>query len=75
MQAAGEGLSGRNTVSTSTECSCSAAGAYLQQEMLICGFPASLQCIHGVVTTTGKVVGDRHKAQGITANVKDLMCR
>ncbi|XP_003962908.2 tumor necrosis factor alpha-induced protein 2 [Takifugu rubripes] len=33
-----------------------------------------IQCIHGMVTTTGKVVGDRHKAQGITANVKDLMC-
>lgn len=38
-------------------------------------FPTSLQCIHGMVTTTEKVVGDRPKAQSITANMKDLMCR
>lgn len=43
--------------------------------MLTSFLPVHRQCIHGMVTTTEKVVGDRHKAQSITTKVTDLMCR
>lgn len=61
MEAADEGRRGGNKQE------------YSRWERLISGFP--LQCIYGMVTATEKVVGDRRKAQSITAKVKELMCR
>lgn len=49
-------------------------GASSPRERLISALPLH-QCIHGMVTTTQQVVGDRAKAQSITAKVKDSMSR